>query len=197
MAWSIGIDFRATAGYVSDPAGCTYCAADVYPVTRGGATFGWDVAPIQYDQSTSIDHRLAGCASVSTPARTFRLDLPAPGDYILRAALGSYSFSSYYSFKFYDNATLLLAMTGTPISNNNQYRDMTQTLRTSDTDWAANNAPVTFTFASTILNVTHVASSAGKNIAHLYVEQVSTAQPWLAEFQQQQQIKNQMLRGAA
>ncbi|HLM66577.1 MAG TPA: hypothetical protein VK358_03575, partial [Longimicrobium sp.] len=76
MAWNIGINFRATAGYVADGPGETYSVADAYPVTRGGATFGWTVLPSSgRDRDSSQDRRLAGINQMlnGTGVAEFRL----------------------------------------------------------------------------------------------------------------------------
>lgn len=41
MAVDIGIDFRETFGGATDPANCTYCLGEAYPVTRLGHPLGW------------------------------------------------------------------------------------------------------------------------------------------------------------
>lgn len=72
----IGIDFRTGSGFVTDPAGCTYCTeGDSYPTTRGGRTFGWGSTPSGRDRNAGIDARIAGINFAAAAAsHTFRLD---------------------------------------------------------------------------------------------------------------------------
>ena len=61
--WQQGFNFRATAGYVSDPSNTTHVlATTAYPTKVGGVTFGWlSVQRVaSRDRSTQVDPRLAG-----------------------------------------------------------------------------------------------------------------------------------------
>jgi len=97
MPYTIGINFRATDGYVTDGADQTYCLADVYPVTRGGYTFGWVTSGpgSLANRSTGVDVRLAGTnARENTGAQaTFRIDLPNADAVDLRLAIGDASYA--------------------------------------------------------------------------------------------------------
>jgi hypothetical protein len=81
------VNFRSSAGYVTDGAGETYCLhVDAYPTTRGGGTFGW----VDYigvvdgrDRNSGNDPRLAGINFAISTAPYWRLDLAA-GDYDVR-----------------------------------------------------------------------------------------------------------------
>ena len=91
-AETLGINFRATAGFVTDLHGEAAALPNSrYPTTRGGLTFGWTAgAPDSRDRDATTDPRLAGFAFVSNekaPA-TFTLDLPAPGAYEIAIAMG-------------------------------------------------------------------------------------------------------------
>lgn len=111
--WRAGINFRATAGYVTDAAQNTYCIGDVYPTTRGGLTFGWDTAgtgTVKLDRSTAVGDVYAGvnCQQNTGTQRTFKLDLPAAGRYAIKALFGDqgYPQDTYYA-QFLDGATVL------------------------------------------------------------------------------------------
>lgn len=111
--WRAGINFRATSGYVTDSAQNTYCLNDVYPVTRGGLTFGWNVAgtgTVKLDRTTGSGDYYAGinCQQNTGTQRTFKVDLPAAGRYAIKALFGDNSFAqdTYYA-QFLDGATVL------------------------------------------------------------------------------------------
>lgn len=105
MTLDAQINFRSTSGYVTDGAGQTYClgSADVYPVTRGGLTFGWILAheaDSARNRNAGNDPRLAGQNSATndgTPSQ-FQLDLPASGSYTIHLALGDASYAQSYQY---------------------------------------------------------------------------------------------------
>lgn len=171
---SIGINFRATSGYVTDGAGETYCTGfDTYPTTRGGWTFGWESSTANgLDRNAGGDARLAGICYVLSNAPTFRLDLPATGSYNVRAALGDYASLQWAAWKFQDNSTVFATTTGYTAGGADHYKDPTDVERSSGADWITNNALVNRTFSSTILRLVADQPAAAVVIAHLYAEQV-------------------------
>lgn len=111
-----GINFRATSGYVTDPANTTYCisTADAYPTTRGGFTFGRTSGSggvSSYDLNNTVDPRLAGTtADSSTSKITHQLDLVA-GNYDIQLALGDVTFvQSVLAFELLNNTTSLFTI---------------------------------------------------------------------------------------
>lgn len=152
-----GFDFRATSGYVTDPANCS---ADVgtgatYPNVYGnGATAGWDSSILDSrDRNSGNDARLAGDMFLATSAaRTFRIDLPSTGSYDIRMAIGdaSYSIASTNKWELFDNASSLATATG-GTSASQRFLDATNTEYTNAT-WSGSNTAITKTFTSTILN---------------------------------------------
>ena len=116
--WAIGLDFRASSNYVTDPPGDTFVlASTAYPTTFNGVNYGWtNVNLIQSrNRSTSVDSRLAGMnyANNGSPA-TFYLDLPASGTYSLSLALGDdgyLSCSPQCQVQFLDGSTVLATLT--------------------------------------------------------------------------------------
>src|SRR5574340_556060 len=115
MTWVKGFNFRGTAGAVVDGANETYSIGGVYPETRNGVTFGWTVAATDvHDKVGSADRRLMGTINRVNSAGTqitFRVDLPCPGAYIVRLALGDLSYiQSYQRVDIYDNLTSVLSI---------------------------------------------------------------------------------------
>ncbi len=89
-AWDKGFDFRATAGFVTDPADCTYVLiSDTSPTTRNGATFVWTNTGglDSRDRTTSGDTRLSGI-NFATANATWTLTLPGAGVYDIWMACG-------------------------------------------------------------------------------------------------------------
>lgn len=135
---TISIDFRATAGYVTDPANATYslCNSDASyaggPVNRGGATFGWTAvyADAERDRSSSVsDKRFAGvCQRPNTGTQAvFRLDVTA-GTYDVWVAMGDAdNDQSYQHVEIYDNATLRGTMNDTDGTTTGNFDDSTGT----------------------------------------------------------------------
>ena len=181
--FDLGIDFRQTAGYVTDPANATYDLGAAYPVIQNGATFGW-TSPNQTsaarNRNTSVDARLAGVNQVYTSNQTgrWRLDLPTPGTYIIRVAIGDQGFAHpYQSIRIYDGTTLLTTVTAPNGTGLNQYLDASGVVRTSDTDWAQNEVGIPLTFATTNLNVTIGDTTHASTIAHFRVTSMSAGTP--------------------
>lgn len=188
MSIDIGIDYRATAGFVTDPATCTYClggVTDPYPVTRGGATFGWanwDASnDVTFDRSalTGAQAQLAGGnfifnnSTAPTVPHKFRFDLPATGSYDIRLAIGDQAARVNMTLAVFDSTTSLVTIVSQVASSANQWWDAGSNLRTSASDWVTNNVVKNLTFATTqlILAVGAIGSGAGNYtaISHLQV----------------------------
>lgn len=172
---TIGINFRATSGYVTDGAGETYCLGEAYPVTRGGYTFGFstDLTGNARDRDASNDRRLAGCVFQVNTAGTadFILDLPAAGDYRIRAAFGDAGSLQYQLVVLKDGTTTLATIDD--YTGVDEYEDITGAHYFSDTAWASSNVSADHTFAGTQLILTignHSSGTYSTSIAHLYVE---------------------------
>jgi hypothetical protein len=111
MPFAASINFRGTAGLITDPAGQTYSLAEAYPTSRGGLTFGWSggsVGPADRADFAPYVPEFSGVNSAvaAAGAADFRLDLPAAGTYAVRLALGdaSYAQPSLYC-SLHDGAT--------------------------------------------------------------------------------------------
>lgn len=162
----IGINFRSTAGYVTDGANETYCSADGYPTTRGGATFGWSAVDGARDRTTIVDRRLAGVNFVNTIGANFRLDLPATGSYDVHVAAGDASTSNGGLWDLRDDATAFVSLTGDSLGSGN-FRDASNVTRTAAA-WPGSEVLANRTFSSTIFKLYDRANSLTNNvIAHI------------------------------
>lgn len=118
----VGINFRATAAYVTDAAGYTYtqtaAGVDTYPTTRGGLTFGYvgsTTGLTTRDRSASNDPRVAGCHYVPSGSpgvsMTFQVDLPAgAGTYNVRVLMGDNASGWTHALDIKDGATTLASI---------------------------------------------------------------------------------------
>lgn len=158
-----GVAFRATAGYVTDGAGNTYCLGEAYPVTRGGLTFGWSInlAANSRDRNSGIDARLAGCNFVGNSGgvtRTFTLDLPSgAGTYRVRMAIGDFGSAQNNRVLIKDGSTTLATVDVDTIAN--RFTDTVGSAAGSggftDGGWVSGNvvAELAFSGSSLVLEV--------------------------------------------
>ena len=150
-------DFRATSGYVTDPANCSPVLGDAYPHTySNGITAGWNGGPATEDDSSSVDARLAGVNNKYNQGvqLTFRIDLDAAESKDIRAAFGNATNSSGYQYvQLLDDTTVIATIDQPTGESAGQWYDATGVLRTSSSDWVNNNAVLTHVFTSTILNI--------------------------------------------
>lgn len=175
-----GINFRATAGYVTDGAGETYSLGEAYPTTRGGQTFGFssNKTADARDRSNSIDRRLAGTVGQANASGTadFTWDLPnGPGNYDFRIALGDAGFGQNHKCIIKDTSTVLGTIEADTTTG--QYLDAQGTVWFSGT-WAGGNVSIPLTFATGQLVLTIGGDTSGTlstTLAH--VSLVSTAVP--------------------
>lgn len=181
MAYPQGIYFRNLDNRI-DPA--DYDAevnlAISYPwVTAQGNTVGWETSPVaKADRSGTADARLSGIHyRTNTGATTdFRFDLPGPGQYRIRLAMGDLSAGQNERVQLVDGTTVFAdysAVTG--VAN---WIDATGVVRTSEADWVANNALLTRVFTSSIFRVKiglHASAAGTSTIAAVYIEEDPTA----------------------
>lgn len=174
MAFDIGINFRATAEYVTDPANTTYSLGEGYPTTRGGATFGWIDLPLGNirNRSASVDPRIAGINyHTNASKKKFQLDLPASGSVDIYCAVGDAKQAALSGYmEVFDNTTSLGVIVSKRLSMpSDVFYDATDTSY-SAASWPGSNAKATFTFATTTLVVAvSPGDSVGSNfvISHL------------------------------
>lgn len=180
-----GFNFRATAAYVTDGANQTYLIdTDIHPITRNGITFGRETGSAMQsrDYSLTNDVRLAGCVFIDNstdPQHTWRVDLPAAGDYDIRLALGLQIIPSTIYAYIYDNATLLATIAAGAAPNTNEFVDANGVIRTAAA-WPAANTQRRLTFASTILRLTlgsPTSQSGLSSLAHLEIADVALGSP--------------------
>jgi hypothetical protein len=177
LGYDKGFNFRNTQPYVTDGANEASVLGDGYSTTKNGVTFGWETVSQIRDRVAGNDRRLAGSNQVVNNGTqiAFRVDLPAAGTYQIHLALGdagSAQSDEYLQIK--DNTTVLMTIdkrgAGTAIQ---QFYDATGALLTNTT-WPTSEAPVTLTFASTILRVvigTPTAAGNSSSLAHLRIVQ--------------------------
>src|SRR5262245_61944068 len=174
MSFDVGINFRATSGYVTDGTGETYSLGEAYPTTRGGATFGWvvDNTANSRDRDNTNDRRLAGINFTNSGGRYFQIDLPAAGTYQVYAAAGDAgSGGNGALWDFCDTNAVLASLTGDLIAQN-EFKDGSDVQRTAAA-WPGSNAPVTLTFSTTAFRLKLRTPATNNNvIAHLRIQSV-------------------------
>jgi hypothetical protein len=181
MALPQGINFRSTAGFVTDGTNedheLTNSGSNDYPwTTAQGNSVGWETVSGNYivrDRNAGIDRRLAGLNFnvIDTPT-SFRIDLPATGNYNVRGAFGDDSYTGNVAFDLYDTTTKLVSLSTGTTSAASKWKDATNT-EYSAAAWPGSNSPYAATFASTIMRVRAVGT--GQVIAHIYVEAGSSS----------------------
>ena len=132
MSFDIGINFRATSGYVTDGANETYCLGDVYPTTRGGVTFGWDASLSggTRDRNSGLDRRLAGINYIAAASgQFFRIDLPSSGSADVHIAAGDAGAGTVKAWDLQDNTTTFKTLTDAYLTAD--FADATDTTRTA------------------------------------------------------------------
>lgn len=176
-----GFNFRATPGYVTDGDAETYVlGSDTYPTTRDGRTFGWDAdySANDRDRSAGLDPRLAGVHfHPADSAGVFRVDLPEPGTYDIRLAVGDITLQTGIYIEVLDDETSLFSFGTVTMTDGNQWFDASGVLRTNETAWVDNNVSIRRTFATTTFYLINGGSGSGENsaIAHLEVTAVGSS----------------------
>lgn len=154
---TFGVDFRTTAGFVTDPTDYTYCLGESYPVTRGGITFGWGgnsggiLLVDKRDRNNGIDPRLAGINFVvgsgvgGGSLSYFQLD--KTGAATVRLACGDADNAQTVDFAIADSAGNKFTGSGAT-SAGGEFWDASGVIRTTPADWVTNNAAsAQYTFA--------------------------------------------------
>jgi len=187
---SWGFNFRGTAGHVTDGAGDVYVVpGDYYPTTRAGVTFGVFRAETAYaNRSTTSDPRLAGIMyNVYGSGDHFRVDLPAPGTYHFRLAMGDGDFAQVGSPTIHLRESSFgadLSVIGPQPTGASQWVDATGVVRDGVAEWAADNAVGSFTIAGS--SVFFYLSPSGEVTAISHIEIATTGgdagQPTIRRF---------------
>lgn len=178
--WSTpkGFNFRSSSGFVTDGTNQAFINDATYPnsVSIGGETVvcGYGNLPSIRDRNAGNDPRLAGVHFNDLVSDvTFRVDLPATGNFKIRLALGDASTGlAGQRILVIDNATTVLDLSYSP-SAAQRFIDPTGTEYT-DSTWPGSNSQTTLTFATTTFKFTLKSDGAGQvtEIAHLEIEQV-------------------------
>lgn len=171
MSWDKGFNFRSTSVYVTDGTNETYVtAADAYPTTRNGVTFGWTAAVSDANRDAANDRRLAGI-HYQTSSRDFQVDLPAAGDYLTHLGIGDSvdGGGDHATANVKDNTSSLFTATNvrTPAQ---RYTDASNVQYTNGT-WPGSETGVQKTF-TTATHITNMTSSDGFwTLAHIFLSQ--------------------------
>jgi hypothetical protein len=180
MALPQGVNFRATAGYVTDGANEDYeISQSNYPRTSAqGNSVGWEgsISGDFLDRNNAVDRRLAGVhyifAGSADAGRAYRIDLPSTGSYNVRLATGDEAVGgSTAQVTVKDGTTTLLTINDTTAAPG---FDDAVGARYSTANWPGSNSASTQTFATTILRF-HLAPGPTtghtvNGLAHVYVE---------------------------
>lgn len=181
--WERGFNFRSTAAYVGDKAGETYeIASTAYPQTRNGVRFGWaSTGGVgTRDRSTAVDRRLAGM-DFNDGGQAFRVDLPGPGLYHFRLALGddgSGQTRQYMQVK--DTASGVVFVTLDPGNNaGGDFFDAWGHLYTA-AEWPAKNQPrPIWSRGKSISFCLGTTGSSDASVAHIWIGRVARSRTWL------------------
>lgn len=181
-ATKAGFNLRQTAGYVTDGSDETYVRGDgddQYDTPRsiGGTTwhFGWtdfSTYPVGANDNAGVDRRLAGHCYVAFPSvpRTFRVDVPAPGAYNVRFALGSVAGGMTDAIvRVKDGGSTLFSITNMDTSANEFYD--AQGNKYSTANWPGSNAQRPITMSGTALTIEIDTAWDYCFLAHVEIEQ--------------------------
>lgn len=189
-AWDKGFDFRATAGFVTDPANTTYVIeTEAYPTVRNSSTFGWNSTTClnpdggggSRDRDSGIDARIAGInfiGNTNTPC-TFRVDLPAAGTYKIQLGAGDAGGNAQTNYiDVRDNTTNVISLRPCNSAATPTFCDANGSTYNAAT-WPGSEVTITANFATTTLNLVLGDASAGSGtnsvISHLFISQVVQA----------------------
>lgn len=180
MPFDMGFNFRASSGFVTDPAYAVPVLSEAYPhtYTNGNGlsiNAGWAIAPDNGgDRTTGLDVRLAGeqYRGNSNGAARFTVDLssgsaPGAGSYVVDLAAGLTWNPSHQYVQVKDNTTALITIPGTATAQNH-FIDATGADVTAAGTWTGTpSAPLTV--ATTTVNLTLAEGGSGSDwtgIAH-------------------------------
>lgn len=169
----VAFNFRSSSGYVTDVGVESPVLSEAYPHTyANGATAGFEqiCSDPTRDRSNTVDRRVAGNnrsnGADPTGGREFRVDLVSAGSFDTWLAMGDaiFGYASNHVNPYaqiWDTTTnLFTPVAGDTSIGANEFYDATGVKRTSDTDWATNQAAKTLTFSTTIYRL-HMAEPPG------------------------------------
>lgn len=138
-----GLNMRSTSGFVTDPAGTTYClSTDTYPTTRDGLTFGWLETPDGggNDVNNAVDARVAGkIAEHNVGLNTARLRIDLTGSMTVELAAGTPGDAHKQLISVQDSGGEKFAISS--LQGAGGFTDAGGNIRTSEADWASNQVP--------------------------------------------------------
>ena len=180
MSFPQGINFRATAGYVTDGAneyGETSTTANYPTTSTQGNNVGWETAPSgTRDRNNALDVRLAGIHfGDNATLRDYRIDLSGTGSWISRIAAGDAASNQECKMELFDTSSSLGVLCNQNVVAGN-FADATDVELTA-ANWPGSNASATDTFTTTICRFRMGGNAGGGNaaIAHVYVESAAAA----------------------
>lgn len=191
MAFPQGIDFRATAGFVTDPTNydpeTSNDAAANYPrVTAQGNTVGFTSSTnggFPLDRNAGNDARLAGMFTDSNANLiVYEIDLPATGSYDIGIADGDASYArSNQKIEVFDTTTSLgVLFSGVATGGVNRFIDATGTVYAA-ANWPGSNTTVSKTFTTTkaVFKIGNGANNA--YIASIFMQAASASDTLMAQ----------------
>ncbi len=183
-AWIKGWNFRATPGFVSDgPNETWFTSFDAYPVSRNGVTFGTSGGSFESrDRTNTLDRRLAGQIQVANASPTqgrVRINVPGPGDYRVRLAVGDAGFAqSYQSVVIRDGigGPAVVTIDEPAGTGAGQWLDASGVTRTAS-GWVANNQAVVISVTGQVIEVVvgepGTAQTTSSTISHLLLQKLT------------------------
>jgi hypothetical protein len=184
-SWDHCVDFRASAGYVTDPPPCDNdegaSSFTSYPNTYpSGMVAGWASGTILFTQSrdrnSSGDARIAGIVFTNGSQVIYEVDLPSAGQYDISLGVGDGWSSNNVGLINIDDGiggSHLITINHGPVGD---FYDATDTQYTGAA-WPVSETPVTVTFTGTHLSLTVDTVSGIGVIDHLRMTQVGGATP--------------------
>lgn len=179
----VGINIRATAGYVTDGTNEDYSLGGTASRSLNGFSWLWDqsMTGASRDRSSSAPYspNLAGVVFRSNTSSTppwpqLRITLPATGQYQIRIAAGDATNAQNQYFRLIESTTTFATVTNasTPAGS---FADATGAVYTG-ANWSSSNTAVTRTFTSTDFRI-EIGDPTGSGansstLAHVFVYQV-------------------------
>jgi hypothetical protein len=187
VSFQQGCAFRNTFPFVSDAANDFFIfggsgSSTPYPtLSTQGSNVGWesDFGTLDSrDRSSSIDHRLAGINFVGNSTghqAVFRIDLPAAGNYNIRAAFGDNSSGQTIYASVLDTTTGIWFQSGTNVSAGH-FIDAGGNDRTAAA-WPGSNTLWPLAFSTTIcrIKIGGIVGASSTTIAYFYIESAAVA----------------------
>lgn len=182
---SIGLDFRGSSPFVSDPPGHFFVQGDFWapnwPITLGTVNTGWYVNPgvEAQNESAAVDARLAGYHEPKDASYVcdFRVDW-TPGVINFRMASGNpvWPTGDHY-IQLLDGATNLGLIINIGMISAGHFIDAAGVDHASAAAWVANNSPIQVTLPTGVFYIRtgRGPSATGKSsINHIYIEDVAS-----------------------